>query len=117
MTNVKLIGSPQRQYQIEGHVYNGGMVVDLKDSVIKENKELFYVVEDDIPKEMKKEEEEIDKKEIELSHPFYTKKDLEEIGDKEGILGLRVIGDDMKIKFRSVAEGIREILAAQNQVK
>lgn len=118
MTKVTLIGTPQTQYQIDGHYYNGGTTVDLKESIIKDNKEIFYVVEDKekaIPKEMKEEEKEIDKEEIKLSQPLFTKEDLQKIADEKGIAGLREIGDKMNIKFRSVEEGIRELLAAQNQ--
>jgi hypothetical protein len=43
----------------------------------------------------------------------YTKEGLEAIADKQGIKGLRVIGDALKVKGNSVADLIGDILKAQ----
>ena len=43
----------------------------------------------------------------------YTQEGLEAIADKQGIKGLRVIGDALKVKGNSVADLIADILKAQ----
>lgn len=49
----------------------------------------------------------------EPAKPKYTREQLEEVADKNGIAGLREIAEPMGIKGRGIAELISEILAAQ----
>ena len=51
------------------------------------------------------------KEEVKEESKKYTKEELQAIADKEGISGLRKIGDAIGVKFRGIKEAIREILA------
>lgn len=102
MVKVKLKGLPQVQWNIKNHMVAGGSIIELDK---KEAKKYDDVILDilDKPKETKKPKK---KKE-------YTKESLLEITNKKGFSGLRNIGKKFKVKFRSIEEGIREILEAQ----
>jgi len=47
--------------------------------------------------------------------PKYTREELESIADKQGITGLRVIGDEMGVKARSVPEMIDRLMEKQGE--
>ena len=55
----------------------------------------------------------------EVSAPatVYTKEQLEAIADKQGIAGLRAIGEQMGVRATSISKLIREILEAQAKHK
>jgi len=58
------------------------------------------------PKVLEPEKEEAKEK----AEPKYTKESLTQIAKEKGITGLREIGDELGVKFRSIKEGIGEIL-------
>lgn len=47
----------------------------------------------------------------------YTKEELEEIADKDGIKGLREVGDTLGVRGRAIPELIDDILTAQEKLK
>lgn len=49
--------------------------------------------------------------------PIKTREELEAIADKEGIAGLRAIGDPMGVKDTAIASLIEKILAKQTEAK
>jgi hypothetical protein len=49
----------------------------------------------------------------EAASVVYTRQELEAIGANDGIAGLRVIAEPLKVKGRGIAELVTEILAAQ----
>jgi len=117
MTKVILIGTPQCQWSIGGHMIAGGTTLDLSDSDIKKHKDVIQEVVKEVKEKPKKEVIEPVPDNAEPhpkeSKPKYTKEGLTDIAVKKGIAGLRKIGNKLNIKFRSIPEGIREILEAQ----
>ena len=119
MTKVILKGPPQCQWDINGHMIPGGTEVDLTTSELTKHKDVILEKIQE-KKELKEEVKEI-KKEIPTPKPLpeqvkelkYTKQSLKEIYEKKGIDALRKIAKKFKVKFRSIDEGIKEILEAQ----
>lgn len=108
MPKVILKGPPQCLWDIDGHMRPGGTEIDLTELEIKKHKSVVI----EIIKE-KKEKEEV--KEIPKPPKIlkYTKESLQEIYEKKGLNTLRKIAKKFKVKFRSIEEGIKEILEAQ----
>ena len=108
MTLVKIKPPKAAQFNIGGRFVNGESVLELTDTEIKNHKDVILEViklkkENEIPKPPKPIPEQ----------GKYTKESLQEIYDKKGIDALRNIAKKFKVKFRSIEEGIREILEDQ----
>jgi len=109
MPKVVLIGSPQTQWNIGKTFRPGGVPIELTEEEIKKHKDV--ILEEIIEKEIPKKEEPKPKVKPKKEPKKYTKKELNEIAKKKGIEGLRKV--NRKLKFRSINEGIKEILEAQ----
>lgn len=111
MPKVILKGPPQCLWDIDGHMRPGGTEIDLTELEIKKHKSVVI----EIIKEKKEKEEVKEIKEIPKPPKIlkYTKESLREIYEKKGLSALRKIAKKFKVKFRSIDEGIREILEAQ----
>lgn len=85
----------------------GGTVQELTDTEMKKHKDVLDIIVEKETKKIEKPKKEPKPKEVKK----YTKKELNLIAKEKGIEGLRKL--NKKLKFRSINEGIKEILEAQ----
>lgn len=95
----KVVGGSHTWYHINGSMVNGGTEIEIDDKLFKKHKDVLEQIEE--------------KEEIEVEGGDYTEQELRDIVDAGGIAGLREVGDQFGVKFRSIEEGIKEILGAQ----
>lgn len=105
MVKARLKEPKAAQYFVGGRFLQGGGVYELSEEEIKSHTDV-------IEKVFQQEKEEVIK-EDEPKMAKYTEEELMLIVSKEGISGLREIGDEIGVKFRGISEGIQEIMGAQ----
>ena len=82
--------------------------------VTRENLKSFEKKSGKMPEvKTKKETPKVTKIETSVENKGYTKDELESIAKKDGLKGLRLIGNKLGIKFRSIIEAIKEIMEVQ----